>query len=409
VSFVARNFLEDMALVLCVAGIATVLCQLLRQSLVVGYLVAGLVVGPHVPGLYANPERVQMVSELGVIMLIFSIGLEFKFRQLVRLAPTAGFVALFQILFMIGIGYAAGRFMGWSPWTSLVAGAMVSISGVVILAKAFEEVKVGARLRELVFGVTLCEDVLAILLLAALITMANGEEPSLLALSTKAGLLGVFIALMIVVGLATVPWLIRKVAHLNRPETLLIVSLGLCFAFATIAERVGYSVALGAFLAGLLIAESGHGADVERMVVPVKQMFGAMFFVSVGMLVDPRMLAANWRVLAVFTSLVIVGKIVSVSLASRLIGERPGTSLQAGFAMAQIGVLFAFLLAGVGKKGTADQGLLYSIAVGASTITAFLSPTLIRASLPAGRWLDHLLAVPAQPPEPEQAGSEAPD
>ena len=271
--FVTHNFLEDMALVMCVAALAIVICQLLHQPLVVGYLIAGIVVGPHVPGVYANTERVQLVSDLGVILLVFSIGLEFKFRRLMRLAPTAGLVAVIQVVSMIWLGHLVGRLMGWTPWESLLTGATVSISGAVIVAKAFEEVRVDSRVRELVFGVVLCEDVVAILLLAVLITMANGGAESLHAFSITAGLLSSFIIVLIAIGLITVPYVVRGVARLKRPETLLITRLGLCFAFAMIAERAGYTVALGAFLAGSLVAESGQGAEVEKLVEPVRRHF----------------------------------------------------------------------------------------------------------------------------------------
>jgi len=151
--FVTHNFLEDMALVMCVAALAIVICQELHQPLVVAYLIAGIVVGPHVPGVYANMERVQLVSDLGVILLVFAIGLEFRFRRLIRLAPTAGLVAVIQVVSMVSLGHLVGRLMGWTPWESLLAGAMVSISGAVIVAKAFEEAKVDPRVRELVFGI----------------------------------------------------------------------------------------------------------------------------------------------------------------------------------------------------------------------------------------------------------------
>src|SRR5215831_10072298 len=296
--FVTHNFLEDMALVLCVAASAAVICQLLRQPLVVGYLVAGMVVGPHVPGVYANTERVRLVAELGVTVLVFSIGLEFNFRRLVRLAPTAGLVALIQCASMIGLGYLAGRLMGWTPWESLVTGAIVSISGAVIVARAFEEVRVDSRVRELVFGVVLCEDVIAILLLAVLVTLAKGDALSLQGLSVNASLLSSFIMLVIAIGLITVPYLVRGVTRFKRPETLLITSLGLCFAFAMIAERAGYTVVLGAFLAGCLVAESARGAEVEKLIEPVRHVFGAIFFVSVGMLINPQLLASHWLGLA---------------------------------------------------------------------------------------------------------------
>jgi CPA2 family monovalent cation:H+ antiporter-2 len=392
--FVTQNFLEDMALVMCVAALAAVICQLLRQPLVVGYLVAGMVVGPTVPGVYANTERVRLVAELGVTVLVFSIGLEFNFRRLVRLVPTAGLVALIQSVSMIGLGYLVGRLMGWTQWESLLTGAIMSISGAVIVARAFEEVRVDSRVRELVFGVVLCEDVIAILLLAVLITLAKGDALSLQGLSVNASLLSSFITLVIAIGLITVPYLVRGVARFKRRETLLITSLGLCFAFAMIAERAGYTVVLGAFLAGSLVAESELGAEVEKLIAPVRYLFGAIFFVAVGMLIDPRLLAMHWPALAVLTAVAIVGKVISVSLASVAVGERPNTAVKSGFAMAQIGtfsILFA-LAAGEGATGS----LLYSLAVALKAITSVVCPLMIRASNPAADWVDRHLPMPVQ-------------
>lgn len=391
---VTQNFLEDMALVMCIAALAAVICQFLHQPLVVGYLIAGMVVGPNVPGVYANLERVRLVAELGVTVLVFSIGLEFNFRRLMRLAPTAGLVALIQAAAMTGLGYLVGRLMGWTPWESLVTGAIVSISGAVIVAKVFEEVRVDSRVRELVFGVVLCEDVIGILMLAVLITLANGGVLSFHELEIDAGRLSSFVIVVIVIGLITVPYVVRGVARFKRPEILLITSLGFCFAFAMIAERLGYTVVLGAFLAGSLVAESELGATVEKLIEPVKQIFGALFFVGVGMLIEPQLLARNWPVLAVLAVVAIAGKTIAVSLASILIGERTDTAVKTGFAMAQIGT-FSILFA-LAARGDAKGGLLYSLAVALKAVTSVLCPLLIRASDPAADWIDRHLPVRVQ-------------
>jgi CPA2 family monovalent cation:H+ antiporter-2 len=382
-----------MALVLCIAALASVICQLLRQPLVVGYLVAGMVVGPHIPGLYANTERVRLVSDLGVTVLIFSIGLEFRFRRLLRLAPTAGLVAVIQAASMVCLGYLAGRLMGWKPWDSLLTGAIMSISGAVIVARAFEEVRVDSRVRELVFGIVLCEDVIGIVLLAVLITLRNGGALSFPTIGISAGRLGTFIIVVVAIGLITVPYVVRGVARFKRPETLLITSLGLCFAFAMIAERVGYTVVLGAFLAGSLVAESLEGEAVEKLIEPVRYVFGAIFFVSVGMLIDPQLLISHWPALAVLTALAVAGKIISVSFVSTIVGERPNTAVKTGFAMAQIGT-FSILFAQVGMIGDAAPSFLYSLAVALKAITSVLCPLMIRASNPAADWIDRHLPMP---------------
>ena len=390
---IGHNFLEDLALVLCVAAVATVLCQLLRQPLVVGYLVAGMVVGPYIPlPVYADPERIQEISELGVILLIFSIGLEFRIRHLVRLAPTAGLITLIQVTTMILLGYTAARFMGWTPMEAVFTGAIVSISSTTIVAKAFEEQAVQTRVRELSFGVLLAEDLVAIILLA-LLTAAAGSGTFTLGAFAATGLrlLG-FLAAIITVGLFTVPYAIAAVARLGRPETLMITAVGMCFAFAMAAEHAGYSVALGAFLAGSLTAESGHGATVEHLVEPIRDIFGAIFFVSVGMLIEPHQLLAHWHAVALLTGVVVAGKIAGVSGASLVIGERPGVAIKTGFALAQIGE-FSFIMAEMGRSNSATGDFMYSLAVAVSTITAFLTPFLIRASQPAARGLER--AVPA--------------
>lgn len=391
---VAHSFLEDLALILCVAAIATVLFQILRQPLVVGYLVAGMMVGPHVPlPIYVDPDRIQQVSDLGVILLIFSIGLEFRFRRLIRLAPTAGLVTMVQVATMIVLGYAAARLIGWTPMEALFTGAIVSISSTTIVAKAFAEEQVDERVRELSFGILLAEDLTAIVLLAVLTAAAAGQAFSLHSFAITGGHLIAFLAVLIVGGMVTVPYAVRGVARLGRPETLLISAIGLCFAFAMAAEHAGYSVALGAFLAGSLVAESGQGTTVEHLVEPIRDIFGAVFFVSVGMLIEPRLLAQYWPAIVVISAVVVFGKIVGVAGASFAIGERPTVAIRTGFALAQIGE-FSFIMADVGREHGATRDFLYSLAVAVSTITAFLTPFLIRGSEPAALWLEHHVPTP---------------
>jgi len=389
---VSHNFLEDLALVLCVAAIATVAFQLLRQPLVVGYLVAGMAVGPHVPlPIYVDPERIGHISDLGVILLIFSIGLEFRFRRLLRLAPTAGVITIIQVAIMIALGYGAARLLGWTPMEAVFTGAIVSISSTTIVAKAFAEEQVDDRVRELSFGVLLAEDLTAIVMLALLTAAAAGQAFSFHSFAVTGERLLLFLAVLIAGGMLIVPYAVRAVARLGRPETLLISAIGLCFAFAMAAEHAGYSVALGAFLAGSLVAESGEGTTVEHLIAPIRDIFGAVFFVSVGMLIEPHLLVLHWGAVLAISAVVVGGKIAGVSSASLAIGERPTVAIKTGFALAQIGE-FSFIMAEVGHANGATSDFLYSLAVAVSTLTAFLTPFLIRASKPTARWLEH--AVP---------------
>jgi len=394
VGLVGANFLEDLAIVLTVGAIATVVCQLLRQPVVVGYLAAGMLIGPHTSfPLFADSNRVQEIAEFGVILLMFAIGLEFSLRKLLRLGPTAGFVTAVQVGLLLWLGYVCGKALGWTELESIFTGAIVAISSTTIVAKAFDEEHITGPLRDLVVGVLLCEDLVAVILLAVLTALAAGASVSAAMMAGTLGRLGLFLAALIVAGLLLVPRATRFVVRLNRPETILVASIGICFALAMAAEEAGYSVALGAFLAGSLIAESGESARIEQLVAPVRDMFGAVFFVSVGMLIDPGVLRDYWFALIVLTLVVIAGKIIGVSAASFLTGAGTRTSVQAGMSLAQIGE-FSFIIAGAGLAAKATGEFLYTLAVAVSTITTFLTPFLIRSSGKAGEYVEHLFPEP---------------
>jgi CPA2 family monovalent cation:H+ antiporter-2 len=382
--FASQNFLEDLGLVLCVAAFTTVLFQLIKQPVVVGYLIAGMVVGPHVPiPLFANYDRIHELSELGVILLMFALGLEFSLRKLVRLGPTAGFVCALQVGLMIWLGYVAGRAMGWTELEAIFVGAIIAISSSTIVAKALADEKgIATELRDLVFGVLLAEDLTAALMLAVLTALAAGKGLNADVIEYTVGRLGLFLAVLIAVGLLIVPWTIRRIVRLGRPETTLIAGIGICFAFSIAAERAGYSVALGAFLAGSLVAESGDAQSIEHLVAPVRDMFGAVFFVSVGMMINPALIVEHWAALAVLVAVVIGGKLVGVTTASMLSGSGVRTAVRAGMSLAQIGE-FSFIIAGVGLQTHATRNFIYTLAVAVSAITTFSTPFMIRASGPA--------------------------
>jgi len=390
------DILQDLALVLCVAAVTTVLFRRLRQPVVLGYLLAGLLVGPHttipIP-MFADPGRVQTLSELGVILVMFSIGLEFSLKKLARVLLPAGTVGLIEIGIMFWLGHAAALALGWSARESFFAGAIVSISSTVIVAKLLDERPVDDRLQSLVLGVLIVEDVAAILLLTVLTAVASGVgQPAEVVGGTLGRLLG-FLFVMVVGGYLVVPRLVRMIARLNSPETLLVASVGLCFAFALLARKAGYSVALGAFLAGAVVAESRRQRQIEPLVRPLRDLFAAVFFVSVGMHVDPVEMARNAPAILLFTVVVIAGKAASVALGAVLVGHELRVALQAGLILGQIGE-FSFILAGAGVATGAVHPSVYSLAVGVSVVTTFLSPYLVRRGEPLTLYVEHRLPKP---------------
>ncbi|ACG72843.1 sodium/hydrogen exchanger [Anaeromyxobacter sp. K] len=387
----AHTFLLALTVVLGVAAVTTVLFQRLRQPVVLGYILAGLIVGPYVPvPLVADREIVQTLSELGVILLMFALGLEFSLRKLVQVGPTAGVTAVVQSSIMVWLGFVAGRAFGWTVLESVFAGAIVAMSSTTIIAKAFDDLKVRGPLRDLVVGVLLVEDLFAILFMAVLTAVATGAGVSPGELGATLGRLGAFLAVLLGGGMLLVPRAVRYVRRRGSAETLLVASLGLCFGFAWLALAAGYSVALGAFIAGSLVAESGEAHAVEELIRPVRDLFAAIFFVSVGMLIDPALVARHWVAVVVFIGLVVVGKSAAVGLGAFLTGNGVRTSVQTGMSLAQIGE-FSFILAALGTSLGATREFLYPVAVAVSAVTTLTTPWLIQASGPAATWIDRKL------------------
>ncbi|HEX3158379.1 MAG TPA: cation:proton antiporter [Gemmatimonadaceae bacterium] len=392
----AHEFLRSLALVLCVAAVTTVLFQRLRQPVVFGYLFAGMIVGPHIPlPVVANEPTVEVLAELGVILLMFGLGLEFSLRKLIQVGATAGLVAVAQSSAMVWFGYLVGQLFGWTQLESVYAGAVIAISSTTIIIKAFQEQGVGGRVRELVFGVLIIEDLIGIFLIAILTAVSTGGGVSAGSLATTAGRLATFLAGLIGVGLLIVPRLVRFIVRLNRPETTLVASVGISFAAALLAQAFGYSVALGAFIAGSLVAESGVEKTVEHLVGPVRDMFAAIFFVAVGMLINPGLIAQHWQAVVVLTLVVILGKVLAVSVSAFLTGSPVRLAVQTGMSLAQIGE-FSFIIASVGLATGATRGFLYPVAIAVSAFTTLTTPWLIRGSAPTAAWVDRRLPKPLQ-------------
>lgn len=376
----SATFLQNLAIVLGVAAVTTVLFHALRQPVVLGYILAGLIVGPHLPvPVVADEKTITTLSELGVILVMFALGLEFELKKLVSVAPRAGAAALIESSIMFSLGFAAGRLLDFSTRECIYAGACVAISSTTIIAKAFAERKVEPRLHDAVFGVLIVEDLIAILLLAFLTTVSSGGAVELQQVGAVAVRLTTFLVVTLAVGLLLVPRLFRRIVAFGRPETTLVASIGLCFALSLGAHALGYSVALGAFIAGMLIAESGVQKVVEHLVLPVRDMFAAIFFVSVGMQIVPSLIVENAAWIALFFAIVVVGKTFGVAIGTFLTGHPPTIAVKAGLSLAQIGE-FSFIIAGLGVASRTAPASLYPTIVAVSALTTLCTPWLIRAS-----------------------------
>jgi len=392
----SHAFLQNLAVVLCVAAVATVVFQRLRQPVVFGYLLAGMIIGPHISiPLVADPQTVRALSELGVILLMFSLGLEFSIRKLVQVSQKAGAVALFECTIMVSVGYLVGQMLGFTRMESIFTGAITGISSTTIIVKAFQEQKVRGRVTELVFGILIIEDLIAIFLLTILTTVSRSGALSPMEILLTAMRLAMFLTALIGFGILTVPRAIRAVQKLGQPETTLVASIGICFAAALLAQSFGYSVALGAFIAGSLVAESGQQVEIEHLIRPVRDMFAAIFFVSVGMMIDPMALTEHWRAVLALTLAVIIGKVLAVTTGAFLAGHGRRTAMKAGMSLAQIGE-FSFIIASVGVASGVVRGWLYPVAIAVSAITTLTTPLLIKLSNRAAASIDHWLPEPIQ-------------
>jgi monovalent cation:H+ antiporter-2, CPA2 family len=374
------NLLVQLVVVLGTAAVTTILFQVARLPVALGYVLAGLLIGPHVPvPLVADASLVTVLSELGVILLMFSIGLELRLGTLGRVGASAGLTAVIEVGAMVTIGYLVATALGWTSTEALFAGACVGISSTMLVAKAFEDTKIDAALSELVFAILVFEDLIAILLLAILTGVASGAGLSAGALATSIGTLAGFLAVCLVGGLIIVPRAIRMIARLGKPETLLISGLAVCFGMAALAHTADYSVALGAFLGGMLVAESGHGHELGTLVRPFRDVFAAIFFVSIGMTIDPSALVDQWFAIVVLSVVVLIGKPFGVTSGAFLAGNGLKPAIRAGLSMAQIGEL-SFVMAGIGIAGGVVRDTLLPVVVGVGCVTAMGTPTLVAKS-----------------------------
>lgn len=389
------HILVELVVILGAAAVTTVVFSMLHLPVALGYILAGLAIGPYVTivPVVADPQLVATLSELGVILLMFSIGLEFSIRSIAKAGLATALTALFEVALMVTLGYLMARLLGWTQTESLFAGAAVGISSTMLVARAFEELEIGSELKSIVYSVLVFEDLIAIVLLAILTGVAQGRGLSSMELAMTLGKLLGFLFTMMVLGLLVVPRVVRLIAERGRPETLLVSALGICFGMSALAQEAGFSVALGAFLAGVLVAESGKAHQVEELIHPFRDVFAAVFFVSVGMIIDPTQVIAHPLPVVALTLLVIVGKTLGVSIGGFLAGQGVYRSVRAGLTLTQVGE-FSFILITVGVHAKVIGSHLFPVVVAASCFTAFTTPWMIRSSDRFARWVDHHLPKP---------------
>lgn len=385
----ALDFIQDLAIIMLIAGIVTIVFHRLNQPVVLGYLIAGVIIGPHTPpfGLIHDEHTTNILAELGVVFLMFSLGLEFSLRKLSRVGATALIAAVAEIGLMVLVGYQIGLFFGWKPLDAIFLGAILSISSTTIIVKALEGLGMKReRFAQLIFGILIVEDILAVGMIALLSGIAISGSVDAREAAATVGKLSVFMVVALVIGILSVPRLLAYVARFKSNEMLLITVLGLCFGFCLLVVKLDYSIALGAFMIGAIMAESRQLHTIERLVEPLRDMFSAIFFVTVGLLIDPSMLVKYALPIAVITVAVIVGKVIACGLGTFIAGHDGRTALRVGMGVSQIGE-FSFIIASIGLTLKVTSDFIYPIAVAVSAVTTLLTPYLIQLADPLSRRL----------------------
>ena len=384
-----EHLILDLTLILVVAGAVTLLFKKLKQPLVLGYIVAGFLVSPHMPYLASvvDKENIQTWADIGVLFLLFALGLDFSFKKILKMGMAPVIAAISIVFSMMTLGILVGKAFGWSQMNCVFLGGMLAMSSTTIIYKAFDDMGLRQQhFASLVMSVLILEDILAIVMMVMLSTIA-GTSPSGAEGGIAGGMLisilrlGVILVLWFVVGIFLIPLFLRKTRRLMTDEMLVIISLGLCFLMAVIATKAGFSSAFGAFVMGSILAETIEADKIIRLVEPVKNLFGAVFFVSVGMLVDPQILVSQWAPILVLTLTILLGQAIFGSTGYMLSGQPLKTAMRCGFSMAQIGE-FAFIIASLGLSLGVISDFLYPVVVAVSVVTTFLTPYMIRAADP---------------------------
>ena len=386
---IIQSLISDLALILMLGAVATVLFKRLKQPVVLGYIVAGFIASPHFslfPSV-ASGENIEFWAQIGIIVLLFSLGLEFSFKKLVNVGISAVITAGIIVLGMLGLGFFVGKLLGDGLVDSLFLGGMLSMSSTTIILKALTDLNMRQRrFVPMIFAVLIVEDLIAVVLMVVLSSVAvnksvGGEE--MLHSILK---LGFFLVIWFVVGIFVLPSLFKRYNKLISDEMMLIISMGLCFLMAIFSVKSGFSLALGAFVMGSILAGTVQARRIERVVAPIKDLFGAVFFISVGMMVDPGVIVEHAGIIALLAVVVIVGMIVFGTFGMLATGQPLKNAVHSGFALTQIGE-FSFIIASMGTSLGVLSSSTYPIIVAVSVITTFTTPFFIKKADGAYKFL----------------------
>ena len=387
------HLIKDLALILVVAGIVTIIFKRLKQPLVLGYVVAGFLVSPNMPYIMSVVDiaDIHTWADIGVMFLLFSLGLDFSFKKILKMGSSPIIATCAIVFCMMALGMIVGHSFGWGRMDCIFLGGMLAMSSTTIIYKAFDDLGLRQqRFASMVMSVLILEDMLAIVMMVMLSALASGANLDGGQMVGSVVRIGFFLVLWFVVGIFAIPWLLRSSRTLINNETLLIIALGLCCAMAVISTKVGFSSAFGAFVMGSILAETVEAEKIIKLVEPVKNLFGAVFFVSVGMLVDPKILVDYSVPIMVLVLTILVGQAVFGSFGFLISGQSLKSAMQCGFSMAQIGE-FSFIIASLGLSLGVIGNFLYPVVVAVSVITTFLTPYMIRLSTPAYNRLEKRL------------------
>lgn len=393
---VSQTFLAAIAVTLCVGALVTILFRRFGQPVVLGYVIAGMIVGPHIPvPLVANIQTVSVLADLGAILIMLGVGLEFRLTRLFQMGYPLAFIAVFELSAMFSLGFTVGQLFNWTAMESVFTGAVIAITSTPLVIKALSDEGIRGAVPELVVGVSIFEDLIGVLMIALL--SAASVSPEFHAGEGMVAFVKLFAFLVVVLaaGFLIIPRITRIVVTQRRPETIAVMAVGIGFAFALLAGEFGYSMALGAFLAGSLMAESGEGVHILPVVGPVRDVFAAVFFISVGMLIDPALVIEHWFPVAALSLTVIVGKFLSVALGAFLAGNSPRDSVQLGLSFGQIGE-FTLIIAGIGLSSGSAREFLYPVAASVCVVSTFTTPYLIRFAPRLATYIDRKLPKPLQ-------------